>query len=82
MTMTGTSFSGGGQRALESLSSLYGLALDAAAAQVLGNGVELQVEVRDETTAVLPLQRIIRRFQRNGLRGLVVVGVQTIRSAP
>jgi pyruvate-formate lyase-activating enzyme len=61
-----------------SLSSLYGLALDAQRREVLGNGVELQVEVRDETTAVLPLQRIIRRFQRNGLRGLVcLVGVQT-----
>src|SRR5215813_3522023 len=61
-----------------SLSSLYGLALDAQRRAVLGDDVTLQIEVRDETTAVLPLRRIIRRFQRNGLRGLVcLVGVQT-----
>ncbi len=61
-----------------SLSSLYGLALDAQQRQSLGSDVALRVEVRDETTAVLPLRRIIRRFKRNGLRGLVcLVGVQT-----
>lgn len=61
-----------------SLSSLYGLACDAQRRQVLGSDVSLAVEVRDETTAVLPLRRIIRRFQRNRLRGLVcLVGVQT-----
>ena len=61
-----------------SLSSLYGLAQDAQRRQVLGSDVTLEVEVRDETTAVLPLRRIIRRFQRNRLRGLVcLVGVQT-----
>jgi radical SAM superfamily enzyme YgiQ (UPF0313 family) len=61
-----------------SLSSLYGLARDAQQRQVLGGDVALEVEVRDETTAMLPLRRIIRRFQRNRLRGLVcLVGVQT-----
>jgi radical SAM superfamily enzyme YgiQ (UPF0313 family) len=61
-----------------SLSSLYGLARDAQRRQVLGSDVALEVEVRDETTAVLPLRRIIRRFERNRLRGLVcLVGVQT-----
>ena len=40
--------------------------------------VQIDIEVRDETTEVLPLHRIIRRFQRNGLNGLVcLVGVQT-----
>jgi pyruvate-formate lyase-activating enzyme len=61
-----------------SLSSLYGLARDAERRQVLGEDVALEIEVRDETTAVLPLQGIIRRFRRNRLRGLVcLVGVQT-----
>ena len=61
-----------------SLSSLYGLACDAQRRHVLGDDVALEIAVRDETTAVLPLQRIIRRFRRNRLRGLVcLVGVQT-----
>jgi pyruvate-formate lyase-activating enzyme len=61
-----------------SLSCLYGLALDACQRQVLGRDVHIDLTVRDETTAVLPLRRIIRRFQRNGLNGLVcLVGVQT-----
>jgi len=61
-----------------SLSCLYGLALDAQRRQVLGRDVTLRVEARDETTATLPLRRIIRRFKRNARRGLVcLVGVQT-----
>lgn len=61
-----------------SLSSLYGLAEQAQAQQVLGEDVTLDVQVRDETTTVLPLRRIIRRFVDNGRRGLVcLVGVQT-----
>jgi tRNA A37 methylthiotransferase MiaB len=61
-----------------SLSALYGLADDARRRQCLGADVGIEVEVRDETTGVLPLRRIIRRFRRNGLRGLVcLVGVQT-----
>ncbi len=61
-----------------SLASLYGLAQDAAQRQVLGKDVSIEVGVRDESTGVLPLRRIIRRFKRNGLRGLVcLVGVQT-----
>jgi tRNA A37 methylthiotransferase MiaB len=61
-----------------SLSTLYGLAEEARARRVLGPDVRIDIEVRDETTEVLPLHRIIRRFQRNGLNGLVcLVGVQT-----
>ena len=61
-----------------SLANLYGLALDARERQVLGRDTQIELAVRDETTAVLPLRRIIRRFRRNGLRGLVcLVGVQT-----
>src|SRR5258705_12511590 len=62
----------------KSLSSLYGLALDAQRREGLGSDVALEGEGRDETTAGLPLRRIIRRLQRNGLRRLVgLVGVQT-----
>jgi hypothetical protein len=61
-----------------SLSGLYALALDAQQRQVLGAGVQIELDARDESTGVLPLRRIIRRFQRNGLNGLVcLVGVQT-----
>ena len=60
------------------LATLYGLALDARQRQVLGSDVRIEVGVRDETTGVLPLGRLIRRFKRNGLNGLVcLVGVQT-----
>lgn len=61
-----------------SLSTLYGLADDLRARHVLGPDVAIDIEVRDETTEVLPLRRIIRRFERNGLHGLVcLVGVQS-----
>ena len=61
-----------------SLSSVYGLALDARERRVLGEQVEIQIEARDETTTVISTRRIIRRFKRNGNRGLVcLVGVQT-----
>jgi radical SAM superfamily enzyme YgiQ (UPF0313 family) len=61
-----------------SLADLYGLALDAQQRQVLGSDVQLELGVCDETAAVFPMRRIIRRFKRNGLHGLVcLVGVQT-----
>ncbi len=61
-----------------SLSNLYGLAQDARRRQVLGRDVEIELGVLDETTAVIPIRRLIRRFKRNGLNGLVcLVGVQT-----
>src|SRR5512139_3292126 len=61
-----------------SLAALYGLAADAARREVLGRDVRIEVSVRDETTGVLPLRRIIRRFKRRSLHGLVcLVGVQT-----
>ena len=61
-----------------SLSTLYGLADDLRARQVLGPDVAIDIQVRDETTEVLPLRRIIRQFRRNGLNGLVcLVGVQS-----
>ena len=61
-----------------SLSAVYALALDASRRQVLGSDVSIDLDVHDETTEVLPLRRIIRRFTHNGLNGLVcLVGVQT-----
>src|SRR5262249_31820139 len=61
-----------------SLSCLYGLAIDSKARQVLGEDVEIEVAAYDETNQVVPLQRIIRRFRRNRLGGVVcLVGVQS-----
>ena len=61
-----------------SLSTLYGLAHDASQRHVLGGDVHIDIDVRDESTEILPLRRIIRRHRRNGLNGLVcLVGVQS-----
>ena len=61
-----------------SLSCLYGLVLDARERRVLGAGVDIDIEVLDETNAVVRINRIIRRFRRNNNEGLVcLVGVQT-----
>ncbi len=61
-----------------SLSCLYGLAIDARSRRVLGDNVDIEINARDETNSVLSLRRIIRRFRRNRLRGVVcLVGVQS-----
>jgi tRNA A37 methylthiotransferase MiaB len=61
-----------------SLSSVYGLALDASRRAVLGSETPIELAVHDETTQVLRVDRIIRRFQRKGCNGLVcLVGVQS-----
>ncbi len=61
-----------------SLSCLYGIAFDAKTRRVLGDDVDIEIETYDETNSVVPLRRIIRRFRRNGLAGLVcLVGVQS-----
>jgi pyruvate-formate lyase-activating enzyme len=61
-----------------SLSCLYGLAIDAKGRRVLGPDVELEIHACDETNSVLRLGRIIRRFRRNAGRGVVfLVGVQS-----
>jgi hypothetical protein len=44
--------------------------------QALGDGVDIDIEVRDETNPLLPIKKIIRRFAENGNCGLVcLVGV-------
>jgi radical SAM superfamily enzyme YgiQ (UPF0313 family) len=61
-----------------SLSSLYGLALDVRERRTLGEGVEIEVAAHDETNTAIPVRRIVRKFRRNGMRGLVcLVGVQS-----
>ena len=61
-----------------SLSSVYGLTLDLVKRRVLGDDVDIVVEVYDETNCVVPFGRIIRRFRENGNHGLVcLVGVQS-----
>ena len=61
-----------------STSALYGLAMEARAAKVLGEDVEIELRATDETNTRVRPSRVIRRFARNGNRGLVMmVGVQT-----
>ena len=61
-----------------SLSCLYGLALDVSQSHALGDDIDIEIEVRDETNVYIPIRKIIRRFAANGNCGLVcLVGVQT-----
>jgi tRNA A37 methylthiotransferase MiaB len=61
-----------------SLSSIYGLVLDARERRLLGDNVDIEIEAHDETNSKVPLRSIIRRFARNANRGIVLmVGVQT-----
>jgi len=59
------------------LATLYGLALDCANREVLGDDVEIVIDAYDEPNAVIPLNKIIRDIQQadGGMVGLV--GVQT-----
>jgi hypothetical protein len=54
-----------------SLSCLYGLALDVSNRRALGDDVDIDIEIRDETNSYIPVERIIRRFKRNQNSGLV-----------
>jgi hypothetical protein len=61
-----------------SLSSIYGLALDARDRHLLGAQIEIKIRAHDETNAKVPVRSIIRRFARNANRGVVLlIGVQT-----
>jgi radical SAM superfamily enzyme YgiQ (UPF0313 family) len=61
-----------------SLSAIYGLAIDARERRVLGDSVNIQINAYDETNTRVPVTRIIRRFRRNSNCGLVMMtGVQT-----
>jgi Radical SAM superfamily len=61
-----------------STSAIYGLALEARDAKVLGENTEIELRATDETSSRVRPRRVIRRFARNGNRGLVMmIGVQT-----
>lgn len=61
-----------------SLAALYGLAVDAAARQVLGADVAIDVTPIDETNTRIKPKELIRQLKRNGNFGLVgLVGVQS-----
>ena len=61
-----------------SLSAIFGLARDAREQRVLGDRVDIRVNVYDETNTKIPIRRIIRRFAGNSNCGLVMItGVQT-----
>jgi len=60
------------------LSSIYGIALDAARRRVLGDDVEIVLDSYDETNTVVPIEDIAARLSAPGARGIVcLVGVQS-----
>ncbi len=61
-----------------SLSCLYSLTIDSAERKILGENVDIIVNVHDEHSTVLPIPAIIRRIRQNENRGMIgLVGVQT-----
>ena len=60
------------------LSSIYGIALDAIERKVLGPDVEIVLNGYDETNTVVPIKDILARLSAPGARGIVcLVGVQS-----
>jgi len=61
-----------------SLASLYGLAADCEARQVLGEDVTIDIRAIDETNTRVRIDQVIEEFRRHGNFGLVgLVGVQS-----
>jgi pyruvate-formate lyase-activating enzyme len=61
-----------------SLACLYGLSLDAAHEKILGDDVDIMVDVHDDFSSVIPVKRIIKKCSGPENRGIVcLVGVQT-----
>ena len=61
-----------------SLAALYGIAADCAERRVLGSGVDVEIEVIDETSTRIDVPALIARFRRYDGFGLVaLVGVQS-----
>ena len=61
-----------------SLACLYGLIADAAERKVLGDDVDIVVNVYDDHNTIIPNRKIIHRIERNGGKGLIcLVGVQS-----
>ncbi len=60
------------------LSSIYGIALDAIERRALGKDVEIVLNGYDETNTVIPVADIIARLKAPGARGIVcLIGVQS-----
>lgn len=60
------------------LAALYGLARDCATRQVLGEGVEIEIHVFDETVNRIRFKPLLRAFGESGNQGLVALcGVQS-----
>ena len=61
-----------------SLAAVYGLALDSAERRALGDDVEIDIDVIDETNTRVDIDKLIRRFRKHGNFGLLgLVGVQS-----
>ncbi|HIP64800.1 MAG TPA: radical SAM protein [Deltaproteobacteria bacterium] len=61
-----------------SLACMYGIALDSASRNVLGNDVEIRITAFDESSDVVVYQDLIKKLQQVGQRMLLcLVGVQT-----
>jgi radical SAM superfamily enzyme YgiQ (UPF0313 family) len=61
-----------------SLASIYGIALDSAAREVLGSDVEIDIEAMDEFNARVDFPKLLQKFARHDNFGLVaLIGVQS-----
>ena len=61
-----------------SLAAVYGLALDSAQRSALGDDVEIDIDVIDETNTRVNVKKLIARFRKHGNFGLLgLVGVQS-----
>lgn len=61
-----------------SLTTLYGLTLEACEHKALGEQIDIRVHAYDETNTVIPVRRIIKRIHKADGDGLVcMVGVQS-----
>src|SRR5215468_9413073 len=61
-----------------SLAAVYGVALDCIERQVLGPGVNIDLEAIDEFSRRIDIRKLVQRFRRHNNFGLVaLVGVQS-----
>src|ERR1017187_1425549 len=61
-----------------SLAAVYGLGLDAAQRHALGEDVEIDIDVIDETNTRVNIPKLIERFRKHGNFGMLgLVGVQS-----
>jgi hypothetical protein len=61
-----------------SLASIYGIAVDSAAREVLGTDVDIDIEAIDEFNTHVDISKLLQKFARNENFGLVaLIGVQS-----